>query len=56
MAAALTRLRESIERHFYRPPPRRPTRKSRGVRKREVAEKRQRGTTKRLRRRPDEND
>lgn len=47
---ALGRLREKLARRAYRPPPRRPTRPSRGSRERRLEAKRRTGRQKALRR------
>ena len=47
---ALARLREKLARRAYRPPPRRPTRPSRGARERRLETKRHTGRKKALRR------
>lgn len=52
-AIARQRLRDQIETALIDEPPRRPTRPTRGSKKRRVDDKRARGETKRLRGRPD---
>jgi protein subunit release factor B len=47
---ALERLREKLARRAYRPPPRRPTKPSRGAKERRLESKRHRGRKKALRR------
>ena len=47
---ALRRLREKLARRAYRPPPRRPTKPSRGAKERRLESKRQLGRKKALRR------
>lgn len=47
---ALARLREKLARRAYRPPPRRPTRPTRGARERRLEAKRHTGRKKALRR------
>ena len=53
---ALERLREKLADRFRVVRPRRPTRKSKGLRKREVEAKRRQGEKKRLRRTPADHD
>ena len=50
---AMKRLHERLVEHFRKPTPRRPTRKSRTVRKREKAERERLSERKRMRRLPD---
>lgn len=54
LGIAYQRLAERLRDAAYRPPPRRPTRKSGAVKRRRLDAKRRRGQTKLLRRRPDE--
>jgi protein subunit release factor A len=56
LSNALERLTEKLERHFYRPAKRVPTRKSRGSQERRHAEKRKSSINKSLRRKPRSDD
>ena len=53
---ALERLRAKLERHFHRDPPRVKTRKSRGIRARELDAKRKASERKKLRKAPEPSD